>query len=303
MKKLILGLLAAACMFSAFAQKKGLHKFKHYDGKDYIYFGIGPNYMFGDAGGANFPNMWATEWDVLYTRPSAFLGYQHDWNKYFGNKVSVMYSLFAGDDDNSRNAAHRGYSFITNSFEASLQTQIYVFRGNFRRKTYDVYTFFGIAGVQYNALWEYKDPLAYPALGLPAYHYTYTNGEKDKFGNPIPDAGRRDRALPGDDPIDFHAENKEYNEDKKMWESSGSCLAIPFGVGVRFPVTNELYLGGEFGWRYCFGDDADFFDGYYTKWSNMNDSYANLSFVLTYRFYGDDDCYATYGRGKYKFKR
>lgn len=307
MKKLALYIIALAFIAPVFSQRKGLHKFKHYDGKDYIFFGVGPNFMFGDAGGATFPNMWATEWDVLYTRPSAFLGYQHDWNNFIGNKVSIMYSLFAGDDDKSRNSDHRGYGFKTTSFEASFQTQIYVFRGKFKRKTYDVYGYFGLAGIQYNVLWSYKDPLAYPTSSNPndwiPYHSTYAQGYKDRYENPIPDPGRRDRALPGDDPIDFHAANKEYNEDKQMWESTGSCLAIPFGAGVRFPVTNELYLGGEFGWRYPIGADADFFDGYYTKWSNMNDSYANLSIVLTYRFLGDDDCYAQYGRSQYKFRR
>lgn len=296
MKKLVLSLLAITCILPIFA-KGGLHQFKHYDGKDYLFIGVGPNFLFGDAGGANFSNLWATEWDVLYTRPSAFLGYQHDWNKYIGNRVSIMYSLFAGDDDNSRNGGHRGYSFKTNSLEASLQTQVYFLRGTFMRKTYDLYGYFGIAGVQYDVLWDYKDPLAYPESGIPAGHHTYAQNLTDIYGRPVPDPGRAGRTG------DTHPDDKEYNTEKKMWEYSGACLAVPFGIGVRFPITNEMYLGAEFGWRYTFGKDADFMDGYYTKWSNMNDSYAVFGIVLSYRFYGDDDCYAKYGRSQYKFRR
>jgi hypothetical protein len=277
MKKLVLSLLLLAFLAPTFAQKKSLHRFKHYDGKDYLIFGIGPNYMFGDAGGADFQNLWATDWDVLYTRPSLYIGYQHDWNDYIGNKVLFQYNIFAGNDDNSRND-YRAYSYEANALEVSLQTQVYVFRGRYKRKTYDVYAFAGLSGLYYTTDWTYLD------------NTSIFNGE----------------VLPGriyNQHADHVPDGYTYNSNKDAFEYSAGTLAIPFGVGVRFPITDKLYLGGEFGWRYLVGSNADFLDGYYTYWSNMNDSYANLSFVLTYRFMGDDDCYATYGRGQSYFRR
>ncbi len=293
MKKLILLLLSISLLAPSFAKKRGsLHSFKHYDGKDYLTIGIGPNYMFGDAGGANFANAWVTEWDVLYTRPSAYIGYQHDWNKTIGNKLLFMYHSFAGNDDNSRNE-YRQFEFTSNAFEVSLQTQVYVFRGKFKRKTYDVFVYGGLSGVYYNTEWKYTDithdplnPIVYPGRGSSDYW-----PGKDLYMDP----GTKDQ---------FYEEySVDPNDPNSAFKHDAALLAIPFGAGVRFPITYELYIGAEFGYHFPLGPDADFFDGYYTKWSNLNDAYANLSFTLTYRFAGDDDCYATYGRGQFKFKK
>ncbi len=290
MKKLILLLLSISLLAPSFA-KGGLHSFKHYDGKDYLILGIGPNYMFGDAGGANFDNAWVTEWDVIYTRPSAFIGYQHDWNNTIGNKLMFMYHMFGGNDDNSRNE-NRQFEFSTNAFEASFQTQVYVFRGKYKRKTYDVYVFAGISGVYYDVTWKYTniaDGLVYPGR----------NSSDD-----WPEKSSYITSNNGFDKASYDEDFKEDpNDPNSPYNYGTALLTVPFGVGIRIPITYELYIGAEFGYHYPIGAEADFFDGYTTQWSNMNDAYANLSFTLTYRFSGDDDCYATYGRGQYKFRK
>lgn len=286
MKKLILCLLLAfSSAFSAFA-RGGLHSFETYKGKDYLTIGIGPNYMFSDVGGAKFQNLWVTEWDVLYTRPSAFIGYQHDYNDYIGNRLSVMYSLYGGNDDGSRN--NREFTYNATALQASLQMQIYFLRLKYRRTTYDIYGYFGIAGVYYHTYWKYTPKGT--DLVLPGRIYSDTWPDKDLYTSPFEE-----------DNQEFM--DKHYNESKNKYEYSAPVLAFPFGVGFRFPVTYTLYLGAEFGWTYPVGKNADYFDGFKTKWSNMNDSYANLSFVLTYRFAGDDDCYAKYGKNQFRFRR
>jgi len=286
MKKFILCLLALGSAFTVFSQS-GLHSFATYKGKDYLTFGVGPNYMFSDVGGAKFKNLWVTEWDVLYTRPSVFLGYQHDYNDYVGTRLSVMYSLYGGNDVSSRNAV-REFNYNCTAWQASLQTQIYFLRLKFKRTTYDIYGYFGIAGVYYSTYWKHTDLLTGEVT--PGRIYADTWPGKELYTSGVQS--------------DMDAFNeKYYNKSKKMYEYSAPTLAFPFGIGFRFPVTYSLYLGAEFGWTYPVGKNADFFDGFNTKWSHMNDSYANLSFVLTYRFAGDDDCYAKYGKNQFKFRR
>lgn len=283
MKKLILFLLLLSSAVSMYSQRKSLHKFKTYNGKDYLVFGVGPNYMFSDAGGSNTDlRLWANDWDVIYTRPSISWGYKHEYNDIIANKLMFMYSLFSGNDDNSRN--ERQFKYYATGIEASLQFEIYFFKGRYGRNDFDLYFYFGAGGIYYNTNMK----LVNNVTGLQNF---------DAYGQPL--TGRYAGAVKAD----VNPEGLEYNEETGYSEYSGKCLMFPFGLGARFPINSMWSFGGEFGWRYPIGADADFFDGYYTYWSKMNDSYCNLSLCVTYKVAGGDNCYSKYGRKQVGWRR
>ncbi|MDR1679589.1 MAG: hypothetical protein LBR81_07415 [Prevotellaceae bacterium] len=245
--------------------------------KDYLVFGLGANYMFGDAGGANFENLWATDWDVLYSRPSISLGYQHDWNDWIGNRIAGSYHMFAGNDDNSRN--EREFSYKASILEASLRFNFYFLKGTWRRTDYKLYAFAGISGLFYTTYWKYVDPADPNKTILPGRAYADTWIDKDMYMR---------------NPTRFY--NEYYDKKEDMFKYSSPSLAIPFGFGLSFPITQEIELAGELAFNYMVGGKSDFLDGYYTKWSNMNDAYVTGMVSIQYRINGSSDCYAKYGK-------
>lgn len=290
MKKLLFCLLACACVLTATAgdnaenaenaKKKGLHKFKNYNGADYLIFGIGPNYMFGDPGGSYTMNMMANDWDVLYTRPSLLAGYKHDFGDYVGTRVQFMYNLFSGNDENSRH--ERAFQYYTHALEVSWQWEYFFYRGKYKKRNFDVFFFAGMAGMVYDNYMRYYEPKS----GLI---------RRDGNGDPVP--GREYAHLGDIIPDDF-----EYNKDKQMFQRSGATLAVPFGFGVRFFYKQGWIISTEAGWRYAFGsEDSDYIDGLKTSWSDYNDTYFNLNVVVAYRFAGGDNCYSKFGRKQFRF--
>lgn len=285
MKKILIILSLSFLFISLSAQKgRGLRKFKTYNGKDYLFLGVGTNYLFGDIGGANFENyIGITDWDFKKTRPSFSIGYQHDYNKYFGNRITASFSLYSGSDDNSRN--ERGYEYDANALEASFQFIGYIYRN----KIFDLYAYLGFGGMYYNTNWK------------------YLNNETGKLvidpstGKPMP--GRPGYFGIGHN-ADSFSEDYEFNEKDGCFESNTGVLTIPVGIGIRFPIAESLLIGAEAGWSCPLGKNADYIDGISTPWSDSNDVPATIMFVLTYQINNGDDCYSKYGKGQFRhFKK
>ena len=185
-----------------------------------------------------------TEWDVAYTRPSAFIGYEHAFNNYVGARLQLMYSMFGGNDDNSRNS-YRDYKYSANSLELSVQALYYFYRGSFGRTTFDLYAYLGIGYNWYWTKWR-----------------CMVNDVPQPNRNPT--MGRHP-----DTDIDGYV---KYDEDDEMYKYNSGAFVVPFGIGITIPVTPRLNIGADFGWRYAFGKDADYMDGVQTWWSDMNDT-------------------------------
>lgn len=271
--------MAVAASLSA-RSKSGLHQFRD-DTRDFLTLGLGPNYMFGDMGGAEFEDMMVTEWDILYTRPSVQLAYEHDFNRWLGASLNVTYSLFGGNDEGSRNAK-RKFEYYTNSVELSLRGIFYFYQGQWGRSKFDVYGFVGIGNNWYWANWYCEGP----------------NGKHYK---------NRDAWNGGDTDTEIPGVSNEPNSSG-YYTYQGSTFTIPFGIGVRLPITPYVNISADFGWRWAFGsDDSDFMDGMQTIWSDKNDTYAVLTFSANVNmeyfkglFNFSEDCYAKYGRAQYR---
>ena len=55
----------------------------------------------------------------------------------------------------------------------------------------------------------------------------------------------------------------------------------PIGIGYQYHLTSNFLIGAELGWIYSF---SDYLDGVSTEYSKRNDTLANLSLTLTYKF-------------------
>ena len=275
MRKLFVIFLCLCMSLSVFSKRRntGLHKF-HSDAKDFITIGVGANYMFADVGGAKFENLWFTDWDVEYTRPTVSINYQHDFNDYVGLRGMFMYNAFAGHDENSRNEIRR-MEYSSNTYEISLQGIFYFYRAMAKRTPVDLYAYVGFGHIWWNT--EF--------------------GIFDAAGNIYKNRHHLQHVSKQDTDIKGAYLDKEIGK----YKFDSGAFAIPFGIGVRFPITQNWYLGGEFGWRYLLGKNADFLDGFQTPWSKMNDTYATLTFSVGYRITGTDDCYSKYGRSQFRF--
>lgn len=280
MKKFFLLTLAVLFATASFAARQsGLHKYRS-DSRDFISFGMGPNYMFGDMGGSKGKDMKVTEWDILYTRPTFQIFYEHDFNKRIGARLNFVYSLFAGNDEGSRNSK-REYEYYTHSFETSLNFVFYFYQGRWGRSSFDIYAYTGVGYNMYNANW-----------------YCVVNGQHAKNRN----------AIMGKHPdAELKGVSSTPNKDG-YFTYDGTTMTVPIGMGVRFPVSPYVEVSADFGWRWAFGgDDADFMDGMKSYWSGSHDTYAVLTFSamvnmeLIKGWLGlGSNCYAKYGRGQYR---
>ncbi len=112
-------------------------------------------------------------------------------------------------------------------------------------------------------------PYAY--LGLAVYHfdpYAYNGNTEKIFLKPLSTEGQ---GLPG------YPEKEAYGLTQ---------IAIPFGGGVKFAVTDNLHLGLEVGFRKLF---TDYFDDVSTTYADPNDllvARGQLAVDMSYR--GDD---------------
>jgi hypothetical protein len=276
-KKIVLFFLLVLVGVGSVSARNGLKKFRTYRGADYLQLGVGANYMFTDVGGNNLANVAGIDdLDFLYTRPTLSLSYQHDWNKWLGNRVQFMYSWFSGHDNNSRN--ERLFEYNATGAEGSLQFVFYPWRANFGNVSFDIYIFAGIGGMYYQTQWRLINPI--------------TGETETLHGAPVPGRGGY---APDETP-----EDAVFNKEKDRFEYDAGVLTLPFGVGVRFPIATNWALGADIGWHYAFGKNSDFIDGINPFWSKMNDTFATISFTATYQINGGDDCYSNYGKGQYR---
>lgn len=69
-----------------------------------------------------------------------------------------------------------------------------------------------------------------------------------------------------------------YSNQKKF---SKVQVSVPFGLGLHYTFENHLRIGYDFGWRMTF---TDYIDGFTTKFSQRNDSYAFTTLTIAYAF-------------------
>ncbi len=164
-------------------------------------------------------------------------------------RSGFTYSIVGGADryNEKPTLALRNLSFETRIFELSTIGEYYLLNLNYSR--YSPYVFAGVALFKFNS-------------------YAYTvNGQK-VFLKPLSTEGQGLSGYP----------------DRKPY--SLTQLAIPFGGGVKFVITEKLRVGAEIGLRKLFTDYLDDISTNYVAPADLLAAKGQLSVDMSYR--GDE---------------
>jgi len=231
-------------------QKKASHKISNFTGnpvkfsgkKMYTMIGVSLNSMnyFGDVVPQNSPS----STDFSFTKPNVGFNLTRRIGSRYMLKGSFAWGRLKGDDNSSADPAGenskyrytRNVHFRNDIKEVSVVSVVDLFenRGNYlRRVVFTPYVFAGLAVFHHNP----------------------------KARTPI------DPLFPEDEPTwvalqPLGTEGQGWDE-KYGKKYSRFNFAVPFGIGVRFRMTNTLDLAVEMGYRYTFTDYIDDVSGNY----------------------------------------
>jgi Domain of unknown function (DUF6089) len=194
--------------------------------------------------------------DPSFTRPAIGGSFVHRFGPRYQLVASFMFGGIKGSDNKSadpkdQDAAFRyvrNLSFRNRIQEISLVGQVDLFENDatyLSRARWTPYVYAGVAVFRHN-----------PQAQAP---------DTDLAGNSLSNAGEWVDLQP------LKTEGKDY----KLVQA-----AIPFGIGVRFKVTELIDIAGEFGFRYTFTDYLDDVSGYYVDLRTLD---GELAQAMSYR--------------------
>ncbi|MGM0530042.1 MAG: DUF6089 family protein [Bacteroidota bacterium] len=178
--------------------------------------------------------------DFSYVRPNISIGGRYRLTERENIKGKLSFGYLEGSDEGTENAS-RNYAFITSLYEFSARYEYSVIPEN----TPVNYSFGNLL-----------DGLRSNKANLNTYFFGGLGGS---YFEPSPKAG-----LEGSDGFD---------------NSKNMALVLPIGAGIKYPLTEKIFLGFEIGRRFT---TTDLIDGYTSEYSNWPDSYyfSSLNVVL-----------------------
>ena len=217
--------------------------------------GIGVSNYFGDIGGAiETSALGFGDIDILSTKSVLAIGYRYKLYDRIAIKANLNYAKIYGTDVKSINES-RNYTFSSNMFELNAHVE-YHFTKEKSGASYSVTSLRGKLG---NIK---KDLNFYAFAGLGVAYF------KPKA-------------------FDEFLGSTRFVEDKNL------ALVIPFGLGVKYPISSKASVGLELGRRFI---TSDYIDGFGPEASTSRDLYyftvINVSYKIEKR---------KKGRGKYRF--
>jgi hypothetical protein len=214
--------------------------------KRYNTFGIGLSALnyYGDL--APKPTRFST--DINFTRPAVALSYSHRFGPRYSIVGSFMYGTLRGadgesadpnDENNAVYRYNRNLSFRNRIKELSVVATLDMFPNTLTyisRVKWTPYAFLGAAGFLHN-----------PQALAP---------ETDLHGNPLPEAGKWIDLQPlGTEGQNATLAETDMNSGIKGYKKIQ--VAIPFGIGARFRLSDAMDFSAELGFRYLFTDYID----------------------------------------------
>ncbi|MCB2194818.1 MAG: hypothetical protein KQH79_03105 [Bacteroidetes bacterium] len=208
---------------------------------EYVY-GVGVSNYFGDIGGSEKADASGfADIDITNTRPSLSIGYRYKLYERIAVKASLTYANIHGTDVKSINEG-RNYSFTTNMFELNGHVEYHITEEK--------------AAVSYKSM-SLRGKLKKFNAGINLYVFLGVGG-----------AYFKPKAL------DDFADSERFIEDKNMG------LVVPFGVGLKYPLTSQSYIGLEFGRRFI---TSDYLDGFSPEASDAKDVYYFTVINVSYK--------------------
>ncbi len=208
---------------------------------EYMY-GIGVSNYFGDIGGSEKADASGfADIDLATTRPSLSVGYRYKLYERVAVKAGLTYANIHGTDVKSANEG-RNYSFTTNMFEL-------------------------IGHVEYH-ITEEKAVVSYKSMSLRGKLKKFNAGINLYVFLGVGGAYFKPKAL------DDFADSERFNQNKNMG------LVVPFGIGLKYPLSSNSYIGLEFGRRFI---TSDYIDGFSPEASEAKDVYYFTVINVSYK--------------------
>lgn len=247
--------------FFMMAVYAGAHAQRLNSGGDYwtLYGGLGSAHYFGDL--APTDNIAST--NISYTRPSILAGIARRFNSRMQLEGEFNYLRIIASDFRNADPEHpqhkyrylRNANFRNDIFELSVRLAVDLFpsRGYFyRRPTWRPYGFVGVGAFYHNpkgmtpdGQWVALQPLRTEGQGL----------------------------------------TPNYNPDLRYPDKPYSLIqfVVPFGVGIRRKLTDNLDLAFEITYHYMFTDYLDDVSGNYADPRDLLDQVGPLAVIMANR--------------------
>jgi len=207
---------------------------------EYMY-GVGVSNYFGDIGGSIKTDATGfADIDLGCTRPVLAVGYRYRMYERFAVKANLSYANMCGKDVKSANEG-RNYSFTANLFE---------FNGH----------------VEYH-ITEEKQMVSYSSMSM--------RGKLKKMN-----AGINLYVFVGVGGAYFKPKAEEGTFDGRFDGNKNIALVVPFGIGLKYPISPKSYIGLEFGRRFV---TSDYIDGFSPDLSESNDIYYFTVISVSYK--------------------
>lgn len=183
------------------------------------------------------------------TRVAAGVTAEYELSSKLSLRAGFTFAQIAGDDQfNSKDYLKlRNINFESNIVELSVMAQYYTF--GFENRRWSPYVFGGLAVYHFNP-------------------YILTTNDEKIFLKPLSTEGQ---GLTG------YPESKPY---------SLTQLALPFGLGVKYALTDDIRIGAEVGLRKLFTDHLDDISGNYADENDLRTERGDLAVQVAYR--GDE---------------
>ncbi len=205
-------------------------------------YGIGVANYFGDIGGAIKTDASGfADIDMANTRPTLAVGYRYKLHERLAVKANLTYANIHGSDVESINEG-RNNTFSTNMFELNGHIEFHI------TKEKNI--------VSYKTM-SMRGKLRKFNVGLNVYMFA---GAGVAYFKP--------KAL------------DNLTNDSRFIDNKNFGVVVPFGIGVRYPLTTISSIGLEFGRRFI---TSDYVDGFNTESSEAKDVYYFTVINVSYK--------------------
>jgi hypothetical protein len=195
--------------------------------------GLGGVNYFGDIGGSpdDTKLLGLKDLEISYTRPNINFGGRYRLDERMNVKANLIFGYVEGSDANSKNAS-RNYAFSSSVFEISGQYE---------------YSIIPESTPVNFSIGNLRRGLKSSSAKLNTYVFAGLGG------------------------VFFNVKPLDDLEDSDRFDDSKSVsLVVPMGIGLKYPITNQIHVGFELGGRWT---TTDYLDGFTSEFSNAYDIY------------------------------
>ncbi len=248
-------------------------------GREKIYnsisFSLNALNYYGDL--APSPSSFST--DISFTKPGFGISYTHRFGPRYSVMAQFMFATIKGSDVESADQGDQSNGIYRYKRNLSFRNQI---------KELSVVGIFDLFDNQQTYMSRAKwTPYAYIGIALFLHNPEAIAPAADLQGNALADAGQYVDLQPlGTE--GQHATLSPTDVNSGIQPYSLVQIAIPFGLGARFRLTDVLDLSADIGFRYTFTDYLDDVSANYVDLTKLNSPLAQSMSYRTNELYNNN---------------